>query len=67
MITAEVLDEKIKLLEGQRETNFATYHQAVGAIGICQHLKELLTAKDHLTTEELGKALGGTVESIDPL
>lgn len=65
-ITAEVLDEKIKLLEGQKEQHFAIYHQAVGALGIVTHLKTLLDAKDHMTLDELGDALGGKVEAIEP-
>jgi hypothetical protein len=65
-ITAEILDEKIKLLEGQKEQHFAVYHQAIGALGIVQHLKTLLAEKDHMTLDELGTALGGTVEGIEP-
>lgn len=65
-ITAELLDEKIKLLEGQKEQHFAIYHQAIGALGVVNHLKTMLDEKDHLTLDELGEALGGTVEGIEP-
>ena len=67
MITGELLDEKIGVLERQKMDHFAVYNQAIGAIEVCKHLKESLPEKDHLTTEELGKALGGTVEAIEPL
>lgn len=64
-ITAEILNEKIKTIEAQKDQHFAIYHQAVGALSICQHLQSLLTDKDHLTMDELGKAVGGTVEAIE--
>lgn len=67
MITTEVLDEKLKMLESQKEQHFAIYHQAIGAIGIVQHLKDIAGQKDHMTLDEFGHAMGGKVESIDPL
>lgn len=67
MITADILDEKIKILEGQKDQHFAIYHQALGAIEIVKHLKTLLDEKDHLTMAELGEAFGGTVEAIEPI
>lgn len=65
MVTNELLDEKIKILERQRDEHFAVYQQAIGAIGILQHLKT--ETKDHLTTEELGRMVGGEVEAIEPV
>lgn len=62
-----LLDEKMQSLTEQRDRHLAVYNQAVGALALCQHLKTVLKEKDHLTTDELGKALGGTVESIDPV
>lgn len=67
MINADMLDEKIALLQQQKEQHFGAYQQAIGAIAICQHLKETLAGKDHLTTDQLGEALGGTVEAIEPI
>lgn len=57
------LDEMIKSLERQRDEHFAIYHQAVGALAACAQFKSM--QKDHITTEELGAALGGTVEAIE--
>ena len=59
------LDEMVKALERQRDEHFAVYHQALGALAACAQFKAM--RKDHLTTEELGTALGGTVEAIEPL
>jgi len=72
MLTNEMLDEKIALLEKQKEEHFAVYHQAVGAISAIQHLKTMNNerkpfSKDHLTLDQLGQALGGKVEAIEPL
>jgi hypothetical protein len=67
MITAEILDERIKTITQQRENAFAIYHQAVGALGLAEHLKAMLTEKDHLTLDELGQAVGGKVEAIEPV
>jgi hypothetical protein len=67
MITTEVLEEKIKALAQQRDNAFAIYHQAIGALGLAEHLKVTLTAKDHMTLDELGQAVCGTVEAIEPV
>jgi hypothetical protein len=67
MISAELLDEKIRLLKDQEMQHFALYHQARGAIDLAEHLKSKLGEKDHLTLEELGEVVGGKVESIDPV
>lgn len=39
MIDAELIDEKIKLLEAQKEQHFALFNQAVGAISVLEYLK----------------------------
>lgn len=67
MITDEILNEKRTLLEGQKQDAFAVFNQAIGAIGVIDHLKTLINEKDHLTISELEKAVGGKVESIDPV
>jgi hypothetical protein len=64
-ITSELLDKKSALVAQQRDQHFALYHQALGALGVIEHLKTL--AKDHLTLEEFGEAVGGKVEAIEPV
>jgi hypothetical protein len=66
-ITSEMIDEKLKLLEQQKQDHFAVYQQAIGAISALQHLKEKLAEKDHLTMEEFENLVGGKVEAIDPV
>lgn len=64
MFSKEVLEEKLAIVRKQRDDHFAVYQQALGAIGILEHL---LAEKDHLTTDELGMLLGGKVEAIEPV
>lgn len=61
-MTKEALLEKLKLLEEQRDEHRDTMNQAIGAIGLIQHLLE-----DALTLEELGEMVGGKVEAIEAL
>lgn len=62
-MSEEALREMLETLKKQRDEHFAVYQQAVGAIGVIEHM---LRSKDHLTTEELGDLVGGKVEAIEP-
>lgn len=63
-MSEEALREMLETLKKQRDEHFAVYQQAVGAIGVIEHM---LKSKDHITTEELGELVGGTVEAIEPV
>lgn len=67
MISRKTLNEKLSLVRKQRDEHFSVYQQAIGAIGILEHLLSEIGDKDHITTEELEEMVGGKVESIDPL
>jgi hypothetical protein len=68
-ITSEMIDEKLKLLEQQKQDHFAVYQQAIGAIAALQHIKGQLAEKekDHLTMEEFESMVGGKIEAIEPV
>lgn len=59
----KTLQEKIEILEQQRDQHAALMNQAIGAISLARHLME----KDHLSLDELGDALGGKVEDIEEI
>lgn len=61
-MTKEALLEKLKLLEAQRDEHRDIMNQAIGAIGLIQHLLE-----DALTLDELGQMVGGKVEAIEAI
>lgn len=62
-ITVDVLDEKIKLMKEQRDSHFAIYQQAAGALSALEHMRELvdrpqnLPVAGELTVADLEKAL----------
>lgn len=66
MVSRESLQEMLATLQKQRDEHFAIYQQALGAIGVIEHQLRMFD-KDHLTTDELGEMVGGTVEAIDPV
>lgn len=61
MITAEMMREHISRLSAQRDNALATFHQAVGAISLAEHLLSQIESgdeKDSLTLEEFASSLG---------
>lgn len=61
-MTKEALLEKLKLLEAQRDEHRDIMNQAIGAIGLIQHMLD-----DALSLDELGEMVGGKVEAIEEL
>lgn len=63
-ITEEDLQTKVDALKQQREQALATINMVDGALQICD---DLLKNHQSMTLKDLGEAVGGKAEIVDPV